>query len=186
MDKINIQTKQSFTASINKVMQAMGLKTLLSNIDYSSPLPNIVVIYPDKDKYYLVEPVSLECLSEKSQRLYREDEYKDIRKYCARLFKDNHVTASILSAIICDMAAGVEMFTYKVVKTYELISMAKYASLAVPCQYEKEACEALSYLKLEYRTLNVLDQFTFILIDKTQTIKLPEIKKFIKFILTNQ
>ena len=45
---------------------------------------------------------------------------------------------------------------------------------------------ALHYLKLEHRTLNVLDKFTLILIDKAQTAKLPEIKKFIKFILNNK
>ncbi len=51
---------------------------------------------------------------------------------------------------------------------------------------ENTTCEALDYLKLEYRPLNVLDKFTLILIDKVQTEKLPEIKKFIKFILNNK
>ena len=78
------------------------------------------------------------------------------------------------------------MFTYPLVGTYELISMAKYACLAVPCSMENTTCEALDYLKLEYRPLNVLDKFTLILIDKVQTEKLPEIKKFIKFILNNK
>ena len=129
---------------------------------------------------------TLECFGEESPRLFKDDEHKDVRRYCRELFKDDQKKAAVVASILCDMSAGVEMFTYKLVGTYELISMAKYACLAVPCDLEKKTCEALHYLKLEHRTLNVLDKFTLILIDKAQTAKLPEIKKFIKFILNNK
>lgn len=183
---VNTKSKFSFTLSIEKIMKEMGLKMLISGVDYSAPLPNIVAVYPDKEKYYLIEPLSDECFSSKSPRLYKEDEYKDIRNYCKRLFQNDIEKGIIVASILCEMAAGIEMFTYKLIGTCELISMTKYASLAVPCPYEKKACEALEYLKLEYRTLNILDKFTLILIDRSQTAKLPEIKKFIRFIITNK
>lgn len=181
-----IVTKNNFIKTIASTMRYMGLKVLLSGVDYSSPLPHLVTVYPDKEKYYLIEPISLECFSEESPRLFKDDEHKDVRRYCRELFKDDQKKAAVVASILCDMSAGVEMFTYKLVGTYELISMAKYACLAVPCDLEKKTCEALHYLKLEHRTLNVLDKFTLILIDKAQTAKLPEIKKFIKFILNNK
>lgn len=181
-----IVTKNNFIKTIASTMRYMGLKVLLSGVDYSSPLPHLVTVYPDKEKYYLIEPISLECFSEESPRLFKDDEHKDVRRYCRELFKDDQKKAAVVASILCDMSAGVEMFTYKLVGTYELISMAKYACLAVPCNLEKKTCEALHYLKLEHRTLNVLDKFTLILIDKAQTAKLPEIKKFIKFILNNK
>ena len=181
-----IVTKNNFIKTIASTMRYMGLKVLLSGVDYSSPLPHLVTVYPDKEKYYLIEPISLECFSEESPRLFKDDEHKDVRRYCRELFKDDREKAAVVASILCDMSAGVEMFTYKLVGTYELISMAKYACLAVPCDLEKKTCEALHYLKLEHRTLNVLDKFTLILIDKAQTAKLPEIKKFIKFILNNK
>ena len=186
MSKKDINTKQSFINLIAKTMRSMELKILVSGIDYSSPLPHLVAVYPDKEKYYLIEPISLECFGEESPRLFKDDEHKDVRRYCRELFKDDQKKAAVVASILCDMSAGVEMFTYKLVGTYELISMAKYACLAVPCDLEKKTCEALHYLKLEHRTLNVLDKFTLILIDKAQTAKLPEIKKFIKFILNNK
>ncbi|HIZ90322.1 MAG: hypothetical protein MSA07_05365 [Mucispirillum sp.] len=186
MSEKDINTKQSFINLITRTMRSMELKVLLSGIDYSSPLPHLVAVYPDKEKYYLIEPISMECFSEESPRLYKQDEHKDVRQYCQRLFKDDHAKGAAVAAILCDLAAGVEMFTYKLVGTHELISMAKYACLAVPCSMEDKACQALDYLKLEYRPLNVLDKFTLILIDKVQTAKLPEIKKFIKFILNNK
>lgn len=181
-----IVTKNNFIKTIASTMRYMGLKVLLSGVDYSSPLPHLVTVYPDKEKYYLIEPISLECFGEESPRLFKDDEHKDVRRYCRELFKDDQKKAAVVASILCDMSAGVEMFTYKLVGTYELISMAKYACLAVPCDLEKKTCEALHYLKLEHRTLNVLDKFTLILIDKAQTAKLPEIKKFIKFILNNK
>ena len=181
-----IVTKNNFIKTIASTMRYMGLKVLLSGVDYSSPLPHLVTVYPDKEKYYLIEPISLECFSEESPRLFKDDEHKDVRRYCRELFKDDREKAAVVASILCDMSAGVEMFTYKLVGTYELISMAKYACLAVPCNLENKACDALHYLKLEHRTLNVLDKFTLILIDKAQTAKLPEIKKFIKFILNNK
>ncbi len=186
MIESDINTKQSFINLIAKTMRSMELKILLSGIDYSSPLPHLVAVYPDKEKYYLIEPISMECFSEESSRLYKQDEHKDIRQYCHRLFKDDCAKAAVVATILCDMSAGIEMFTYKLIGTYELISMAKYACLAIPCNMESKTCEALDYLKLEYRPLNVLNKFTLILIDKIQTTKLPEIKKFIKFILNNK
>lgn len=186
MKEKDTDTKHSFINLIVKTMRSMGLKILISGIDYSSPLPHLVAVYPDVEKYYLIEPISMECFGEESPRLYKQDEHKDIRQYCSRLFKDDHEKAATVASILCDMAAGIEMFTYKLVGTYELISMVKYACLAVPCNMEKKTCEALDYLKLEHRSLNVLDKFTLILIDKEQTEKLPEIKKFIKFILNNK
>ena len=186
MDNKEINTKQDFIKTIASTMRFMGLKILLSGVDYSSPLPQIVAVYPDKEKYYLIEPISLECFSEESPRIYKEDEHRQVRKYCRNLFKDDCEKAAVLATVLCDLSAGVEMFTYKLVGTYELISMAKYACLAVPCALEDKTCQALNYLKLEHRTLNILDKFTLILIDKTQTAKLPEIKKFIKFILNNR
>lgn len=182
----NIRNKRNFTLLIEKTMHDMGLKMLVSGIDYSSPLPEIVAVYPDKEKYYLIEPLSLECFSENSERLLKQDEHKDIRAYCKKLFKDDVQKAAVLAAVLCDMAADIEMFTYKLIRTYELVSMTKYAALAVPCGYEQKTSEALDYLKLEHRNLNVLDKFTLFLIDKEQTAKLPEIKKFIKFILLNK
>lgn len=186
MNEKDISTKHSFINLIVKTMRSMELKILISGIDYSAPLPHLVAVYPDVEKYYLIEPISLECFGEESPRLYKQDEHKDVRNYCMQLFKNDYAKAAAVASILCDMAAGVEMFTYKLVGTYELISMTKYACLAVPCKMEKKTCEALDYLKLEYRSLNVLDKFTLILIDKVQTEKLPEIKKFIKFILNNK
>lgn len=186
VNKAGISTKQSFITLITKTMRSMELKVLLSGIDYSSPLPHLVAVYQDKEKYYLIEPISMECIGEESMRLYKQDEYKDIRQYCNRLFNGDTAKASIIATILCDMSAGIEMFTYKIIGTYELISMSKYACLAVPCDIESKATESLDYLKLEYRTLNVLDKFSLILIDKVQTTKLPEIKKFIRFILNNK
>lgn len=186
MDNKEIYTKQNFIKTITATMRYMGLKVLLSGIDYSSPLPQLVAVYPDKEKYYLIEPISLECFSKESPRLYKDDEHRDVRRYCRELFQNDHEKAAVVASVLCDMSAGVEMFTYKLIGTHELISMAKYACLAVPCNMEEKTCEALHYLKLEHRTLNVLDKFSLILIDKAQTAKLPEIKKFIKFILNNK
>ena len=145
MSEKDIYTKQSFINLIARTMRSMELKILVSGI---------------------IEPISMECFSKESPRLYKQDEHKDVRQYCCRLFKDNYAKASAVASILCDLSAGVEMFTYKLVGTYELISMAKYACLAVPCSMENTTCEALDYLKLEYRPLNVLDKFTLILIDK--------------------
>ena len=122
--------------------------------------------------------------------LYYHENGLSTLKECDVICDYKNIKSDILlisyMSYICDLAAGVEMFTYKLVGTHELISMAKYACLAVPCSMEDKACQALDYLKLEYRPLNVLDKFTLILIDKVQTAKLPEIKKFIKFILNNK
>ncbi len=186
MNEKEILSKSVFIKTISNTMRSMGLKILTSGVDYSSPLPRIVAVYTDKEKYYLIEPISLECFSKTSPRLYKEDEHKEVRKYCKQLFKDDCEKAAVVATVLCDMAAGIEMFTYKLVGTCELISMSKYACLAVPCHLEKKTGEALAYLKLEYRTLNVLNKFSLVLIDKAQTAKLPEIKKFIKFILNNK
>ncbi len=186
MNNKDISSKSAFVKTIAHTMRSMGLKILSSGLDYSSPLPHIVAVYPDKEKYYLIEPVSLECFSKESPRLYKEDEHREIRTYCRQLFKNDWEKAAVTATVLCDLSAGIEMFTYKLVGTCELISMSKSACLAVPNYMEKKTGEALEYLKLEYRTLNVLDIFSLVLIDKIQTAKLPEIKKFIKFILNNR
>ena len=113
-----IVTKNNFIKTIASTMRYMGLKVLLSGVDYSSPLPHLVTVYPDKEKYYLIEPISLECFGEESPRLFKDDEHKDVRRYCRELFKDDQKKAAVVASILCDMSAGVEMFTYKLVGTY--------------------------------------------------------------------
>ncbi len=81
MSEKDINTKQSFINLIARTMRSMELKILVSGIDYSSPLPHLVAVYPDIEKYYLIEPISMECFSEESQRLYKQDEHKEVRSF---------------------------------------------------------------------------------------------------------
>ena len=54
MSEKDIYTKQSFINLIARTMRSMELKILVSGIDYSSPLPHLVAVYPDIEKYYLM------------------------------------------------------------------------------------------------------------------------------------
>lgn len=183
---LDLSTKEKFKLTIKVVMQSMGLDILSSGVDYNCPLPELVAVYADKNKYYMIEPISLECLSKDSARLTRQDNYKHIRKYCQKLFGSDYPKAAIVASILCELSCAIEIFTYKMVGKHQLISMSKYACLAIPMQFEPAARNALAYLKLDFRTLDILDTFTLILLDKTQIAKLPEINKFITFILGNQ
>lgn len=185
-NELDLSSKEKFKLTIKAVMQSMGLDILSSGVDYNCPLPELVAVYTEKNKYYMIEPISLECLKKDSARLTRQDNYKHIRKYCQKLFSKDYPKAAIVATILCELSCALEIFTYKMVGKHQLISMSKYACIAVPLQFEPAAREALAYLKLDFRTLDILDTFTLILLDKTQIAKLPEINKFITFILGNQ
>lgn len=181
-----IQIKERFTFKVLGTMQEMGLKVLEKGVDFFSFKPDLVAVYPDKMKYYIIEPVSEGCIAEHSPRLYTRDSFEEFRLYCKKLFSDDETKAAIAASVICDLAAGVEAFQFKAIGSLELNSMAKYGCLAVPIGYENDTAYVLNYLKIAFQNLNILDRFTLILISRKQSELLGETKKFIRFILENR
>lgn len=170
---------------VKNTLREMGLKVLEKSIDYFSFKPDMVAVYHDKMKYYIIEPVSEGCLARNSPRLYANDSFEEYRNYCKRLFSKNATHAAIAAAVICDLAYGVESFDFKSTGTIEFNSMDKYACLALPCSYVSDTSYVLDHLKIAFQELNVLERFSLVLISKKQSPLLGETRKFIKFILDN-
>lgn len=164
----------------------MGLKILERGLDYGTEKPDMVAVYPDKQKYYIVEALSLDCFEQPSPRLYAKDACQDYRDYCKRLFVGNEAEAASAAAVICDLSSGIEAFSYKALGPHMLNAMSRYASLAVPPEKIEEVCSVLEKLGLNFRSLDILDDFTLILISGEDTEKLSEKKKFIGFMLANR
>lgn len=178
--------KDKFRFEIADTMGEMGLKILEKGVDFFSFKPDMVAVYVDKLKYYIIEPMSEGCFSEDSPRIYTKDSFEEYRLYCKKLFPEKAAHASVAATVICDLAGGVDAFDFKSIGSLQLNSMDRYGCLAVPCHHVADLSHVLNYLKIAHQDLNILDRFSLVLISKKQTELLSETKKFIKFILGNK
>lgn len=182
---ISKKDKTFYLSSVKHVFTSMGLKILESKIDYNAEKPDVVAIYPDKKKYYVVEVLPIESFEEPYYRINTQDINKPCRLYCNKLF-ENKEYASVAAALFCDLSTGIEIFNYKSLGTHNFTNMEKYSALIFPPKKTNIVSKVLDDLGIDYRVLDILDDFTFVLISKEDTITLPEKKKFIQFIISNQ
>lgn len=178
-----LRQKDEFIRMITSTMRKMGLKVLERGIDFIAHKPDIVAVYPDKMKYYVIEPISSACFEADSPRLTARDSMSNFRNYCKKLFPHNHSHGAVASCVISDLAMGTENFNFKSLGNLELNSMSKYACLAIPIDKVEETTYVLDYLKIAHQNLDILGKFNLVLISKKQSELLGETKKFVKFIL---
>lgn len=178
--------KDRFKLEIADTMGEMGLKILEKGVDFFSFKPDMVAVYVDKLKYYIIEPMCEGCFADDSPRIYTKDSFEEYRLYCKKLFPDNGAYAAVAATVICDLAGGVEAFNFKSIGSLQLNSMDRYGCLAVPCCHVPDLAYVLNYLKIAHQDLNILDRFSLVLISKKQSELLGETRKFIKFILGNR
>ena len=178
--------KTLFLMSVKKLFNSMGLKVLEHGIDYGMEKPDIVAIYQDKKKYYIIEALTLQCFEYPSKRLYTNDTNRFYRTYCKKLFSDSEEEASVAAAIICDLVSGLEVFSYKSLGGFTFNDMIKYSAIVIPQEKTDVVSSVLKKLDIDFRTLDILDDFTLVLISKDDTNTLFEKKRFIGFILSNQ
>ena len=178
--------RQLFLSAVKRIMTSMGLKILERGVDYGTEKPDIVAVYPDKQKYYMLEVMSLGCFDKQSPRLYAKDAWQDYRDYCKKLFSENETKAAAAAAVICDLSSGIDAFSYKVIGTHVLSAMSRYAAIAVPQEKSEDVATVLEKLGLDFRNLDILDDFALVLISKEDTEKLSEKKKFISFMIANK
>ncbi|MBQ3032844.1 MAG: hypothetical protein IJD28_00565 [Deferribacterales bacterium] len=186
---LSLATKKDrtlFLSAVKKLFGSMGLKVLEHGLDYSTEKPDAVAIYENKKKYYVIEALSLQCFDSPSPRLYSKDASQFYRAYCKKLFADNEEEASIAAAVVCDLSSGLEVFSYKVVGGHVLNDMSRYGALVMPQEKTPIVSSVLEKLGIDFRTLDILDEFTLALISKDDTEKLAEKKKFIGFLLSNR
>ncbi len=164
----------------------MGLKLLESSTHYQTEKPDLVAIYLDKRKYYVVEIVCEECVSINSPRLSAEGLLENHREYCKKLFPNNNISAALLATVICDLISGVEAFSFKTLQGYKFNDMTMYAAVAIPTRYLADLQHVLDFLQVEHGSLDILDKFTLVLISKEDSEKLIEKRKFIKFLIDNK
>ncbi len=182
----NKKDRSFFLTSVKRIFGSMGLKILESKLDYNAEKPDAVAIYPDKKKYYIIEALSLACFEYPYHRIYNQDINKSIRSYCKNFFRDSEEEASVAAAILCDLSIAIDIFNYKSLKTYTFTNMVKYGALVFPPEKTNIVSKVFDTLEIDYRILDILDDFTLILISKEDTLSLPERKKFINFIMSNQ
>ena len=166
-------------------LRKMGLQVLRASLDYRGDKPDLVVIYPDKGKYYLVEVIAEDCLSSPSPRLINKGRNADSREFCRKLYPDER-TAAWAAGIYCDLGRGIELFAYKELAGANFSHMNKYAALIYPSAVSKEADKVLTFFKLQFRALDVLGIFTLTLLSQPDTAKLSEARRFMQFLVANR
>ncbi len=175
-----------FKQLVKIMLRKMGLELLESRLHYGTDKPDVVAIYLDKRKYYIIEVVSEECLGENSPRLNMHGLLEKYRTYCKELFHDNYNNAALLATVVCDLVSSVEAFPYKTLHGYKLNTMTMYAAIAIPNKYLEDLKYVLKYLNIEHGSLDVLEHFTLVLISKDDSAKLTEKRRFMKFLLDNK
>ncbi|MDR0454071.1 MAG: hypothetical protein LBH05_04585 [Deferribacteraceae bacterium] len=163
----------------------MGLRVFRANQDYRGNKPDLAIVYPDKEKYYLTEVIGDDCLIWPSPRLINKGHYAESREFCRKLYQDER-TAAWAAAVYCDLGQGLELFAYNELAGISLIHMRKYAALIYPSGIAKEADKILKSFNLQFRSLDILEKFTLTLFSQTDTAKLADSRRFMQFLTTNR
>ncbi len=162
----------------------MGLKVFVSGKDYPAGKPDMIAIYPDKDKFYLIECIADDCLFNPAGRLNTNRPDGNCRKFYSMLYNQPRL-AVWATAVYCDLGQGIELFEYKELHGINFASMNKYAALVYPSSLAEEAENTLPLLKLQYRSLDVAGRFIMTLFSQTDSTKLGEAKRFSQFLMGN-
>ena len=166
-------------------LRRMGLLVLQASVDYMGIKPDLAIIYPDKEKYYLTEVIAEDCLSTPSPRLTNKGRYADSREFCRKLYNDER-TAAWAAGIYCDLGQGLDSFAYKELAGADFRRMRKYAALIYPSSVSDEADRVLTLFKLQFRALDILGKFTLTLFSQPDTARLPETRRFMQFLVSNR
>jgi hypothetical protein len=166
-------------------LKKMRLQVFKAGVDYRGSKPDIVIVYPDKNKYYLAEIIGADDLSSSSQRLISKGTDTDSRDFCTKLYPDPRMAAWAAS-IYCDLGQGLELFAYKELGGINLDRMQRYAALIFPSSISEEAERVLTEFKLVFKSLNVLNIFTLTLLSQPDTVRLADARRFMQFLVANR
>jgi hypothetical protein len=164
----------------------MGLTVLVNGAEYRSGKPDLVVVYTDKDKYYLSEVVADDCIRDGSKRLLSVNRGDTAsREYCALKYGDTR-KGRWAASTFCDLASGLELFGYAHLMGVDFVKMQRYAALIYPLNLSEEAELFFAEENLQFRSLNVADFFAFTLFSRTDSARLCEVRKFMQFLMANR
>ena len=166
-------------------LRKMGLLVLQANVDYRGNKPDLAIIYPDKEKYYLAEVIADDCLSHPSPRLTNKGYCAGSREFCRKLYKDERI-AAWAAGVYCDLGQGLELFAYEELAGKNLSCMQRYAALIYPSSVSEEADKVLTLFKLQFRALDIMGKFTLTLFSQPDTVKLSEARRFMQFLVNNK
>ncbi|MDR2400492.1 MAG: hypothetical protein LBD73_02430 [Deferribacteraceae bacterium] len=170
--------------AVNKLMK-MGLTVLVNGAEYRSGKPDLVVVYPDKDKYYLAEAISDECIREESRRLQSTNRGENAsRDYCLKKY-GNTRKGCWAASIYCDLAGGIDLFAYSQLMGINFSKLQRYAAVIYPLNLSEEGEAFFAEEKLQFRSLNVADTFTLTLFSKADSARFTEIRRFMQFLINN-
>lgn len=177
-------TKTALTKLAIDKFSAMGLKVLCSQKDYSGNFPELVAVYPSKNKYYLVHCITEECISGNIS-FGLKSEYNLIEFY-EKMYSTDLRKAYWAISLFCNLGKSMEIFRYSELFGYKLNYMNKYASLVIEPKIKKEAISILNSFHIEFKDLDVHSYFTMILFSVKDSIKLSDSRRFAKFISQNR
>ncbi|MDR2104862.1 MAG: hypothetical protein LBP51_03800 [Deferribacteraceae bacterium] len=164
----------------------LGLTVLVNGAEYRSGKPDIVVVYPDKGKYYLSEVISDECIREDSKRLQSTNRGEnESRNYCLKRY-GNTRAGSWAASIYCDLAGGLELFNYNQLMGINFSKLQRYAAVIYPLALLEEGEAFFTQEKLQFRSLNVADYFALTLFSQADSARLGEIRRFMQFLMANR
>jgi hypothetical protein len=164
----------------------MGLTVLVNGVEYRGGKPDLVLVYPDKDKYYLSEVVSDDCIGEASRRLQNVNRGEHVsREYCVLKYGGAR-KGSWAASLYCDLAGGLELFNYTQLMGINFAKLQRYAALIYPLSLSDEAAAFFSEENLQFRSLNVADFFTLTLFSRADSARLSETRRFMQFLMANR
>lgn len=165
-----------------KIFKKTGLPVFVSGKDYLGNKPDMVVVYPDKKKYYIVEGFANDDIENPHKRLKGSD--IDARHLCLKLYPDPK-KASVAAAIYCDLGKGVDLFRYNEIAGLQLSEMQRYAALVYPISIAKEMEKIIFSLDMQFEPLPMLNMYTLTLFSITDTKKMADYRKFMHFLVDN-
>jgi hypothetical protein len=164
----------------------MGLTVLVNGVEYRSGKPDLVVVYPDKEKYYLSEVISDDCIGEESRRLQSANRGENAsREYCVKKY-GNTRKGCWASSIYCDLAGGIELFNYSQLMGINFSKLQRYAAVIYPLSLLEEAEAFFVEENLQFGSVNMADFFYLTLFSRADSARIGESRRFMQFLMANK
>ncbi len=164
-----------FLNNVKSVFSSMGLKVFKGTEDFLYSKPELIAVYEEIKKYYVIQAITESSFTEPNTSVDLDIADEDSVRYYHNLLERDKYLTSIAISIMFELTEAISnTLNTGVTNELKLNDMTCYAGIVTDISYYNSIETVLNVLKIENKSLDIIDQFQLILISKEDTIKLQK------------